>query len=131
MNWDDLRFILAVARHGTITDGARALRLNATTVSRRLRAMEEEAGTALFDKLKHGAVLTSAGEEIAAAAETIEEVANALDGRIIGLDAKLDGTLRVSAPHLPSGDGFATSVISAVATKASTLSSRPALRLPT
>ncbi len=100
MNWDDLRFILAVARHGTITDGARAVRVNATTVSRRLRAMEEEAGTRLFDKFKHGAVLTSAGEEMLAAAETIEQVTNALDARIIGQDTKLEGTLRISAPPL-------------------------------
>lgn len=98
--WDDLRFILAVARHGTIVDGARALRVNATTVSRRLRTMEEHAGTALFTKLKHGAVLTAAGEEMVAVAQAVEQMTNALDARIHGLDAKLEGTIRVTSTDI-------------------------------
>lgn len=98
--WDDLRFILAVARHGTIVDGAKALRVNATTVSRRLRAMEEHAGTALFEKLKHGAVLTAAGEEMVAVAEAVERMTNDLDARIHGLDTKLEGTIRVTSTDI-------------------------------
>ncbi len=97
MNWDDLRYILAVARCGTISDGARALRVNSTTVSRRLRAMEEEANTALFKKLKHGAVLTAAGEEMVRVAEEVEQLTHALDAKIHGLDTKLTGTLRVAS----------------------------------
>jgi DNA-binding transcriptional LysR family regulator len=97
MNWEDLRYILAVARHGTISEGAKVLKVNATTVSRRLRAMEEEAGAALFDKLKHGAVLTPAGEEMVAVAETVERLTNELDARITGLDTKLEGPIRVTS----------------------------------
>lgn len=101
--WDDLRFILAVARHGTIADGAKALRVNATTVSRRLRAMEDQAGTALFEKLKHGAVLTAAGEEMVAVAEAVEKMTDTLDARIRGLDAKLEGTIRVTSTDILLG----------------------------
>jgi DNA-binding transcriptional LysR family regulator len=99
-SWDDLRFILAVARHGTIADGAKALAVNATTVSRRLRAMESEAGTALFEKLKHGAVLTGAGEEMVTVAEAVEQLVDALDARVHGLDAKLEGTIRVTSTDI-------------------------------
>lgn len=99
-DWNDLRYILAVARHGTIVDGARALRVNATTVSRRLRALEEEAGTALFEKLKHGAVLTPAGEEMVTVAEAVQQLTDALDARIHGLDAKLEGTIRVTSTDI-------------------------------
>lgn len=98
--WDDLRFILAVARSGTIADGAKALAVNATTVSRRLRALEAEAGTALFEKLKHGAVLTAAGEEMVTVAEAVEQLVHALDARVHGLDAKLEGTIRVTSTDI-------------------------------
>ncbi len=100
MLWDDLRYILAVARHGTLSEGAKALRVNVTTVSRRLRAMEEEAGSALFEKLKHGAVLTAAGEEMVAVAEQVERLTNDLDARVKGLDTKLEGTIRVTSTDL-------------------------------
>ena len=97
MNWDDLKYILAVARAGTISGGAQQLGVNATTVSRRLRSLEERAGTALFDKLKHGAVLTTAGQEMVAVAETVEELTNELDARIHGLDTRLEGSLRLTS----------------------------------
>lgn len=99
-SWDDLRFILAVSRHGTISDAASALTVNATTVSRRLRAMEAEAGTALFEKLKHGAVLTAAGEQMVVVAEAVEQLTNALDARVLGLDAKLEGTIRATSTDI-------------------------------
>ena len=100
MSWDDLRYVLAVARKGTITDAAKSLQVNSTTVSRRLRAIEDNAGCALFEKLKHGAVLTPAGEEMVTVAEAIEHLTNELDARIHGLDTRLEGTLRVATTDL-------------------------------
>ncbi len=95
-SWEDLRYILAVARHGTISLGAASLKVNPTTVSRRLRALENETGTALFVKLKHGAVLTAAGHEMVEVAQQVEALTNQLDARISGLDTKLEGRLRVT-----------------------------------
>ena len=103
MSWDDLRYVLAVARSGTITEAAEALGVNGTTVSRRLRAVEAEAGTALFEKLKHGAVLTLAGEEMVATAEAMEQLTNELDARIHGLDTRLEGTVRVTSTDMLIG----------------------------
>ena len=100
MSWDDLRYVLAVSRHGTISDAARALQVNATTVSRRLKAIEEDKGTALFEKLKHGAVLTPAGEALVSVAETVEQLTNNLDAHIHGLDTRLEGNLCVTAADL-------------------------------
>jgi len=96
MSWEDLRYILAVARHGTITLGAEALKVNPTTLSRRLRALEEETGASLFVKLKHGAELTPAGHQMVEVAQEVEKLTNALDARITGLDTKLEGRLRVT-----------------------------------
>jgi DNA-binding transcriptional LysR family regulator len=96
VNWEDLRYILAVSREGTLQDGAKALRVNPTTMSRRLKAMEEDVGTALFEKLKHGAVLTDAGEEVVAVAAEVERMTHELDARIHGRDARLEGTVRAT-----------------------------------
>lgn len=96
MNWDDLRYILAVARAGTLADGAKALKVSPSTMTRRLRALEEEVGVALFEKWKHGAVLTEAGHEMVEVARTVEEATHALDARIRGRDARLEGVVRVT-----------------------------------
>lgn len=96
-SWDDLRFMLAVARHGTILAASKALAVNQSTVSRRLRALEENTKTQLFEKLKHGAVLSEAGHQMVASAEQMESLWNDLDARIHGLDGRLEGTLRVTS----------------------------------
>ena len=50
MNWDDLRFIVTLAREGRLATAARRLRVDQTTVARRLRALEESLGTPLFER---------------------------------------------------------------------------------
>ena len=48
VEWDQWRTLLAVFRHGTYTQAARALRVDATTVGRRLKSLEQELGYELF-----------------------------------------------------------------------------------
>ena len=50
MNWDDLRFLVTLGREGTLAAAARRLAVDQTTVARRLRALEEGLGTALFER---------------------------------------------------------------------------------
>ena len=49
-NWDDLRFVLAVAEEGTVSAAARRLRVNHATVLRRVAAYEAATGLVLFDR---------------------------------------------------------------------------------
>ena len=100
MNWDDLRYILAVARAGTIVAGARVLRVSPSTMSRRLRALEQTQGAALFEKFKHGTVLTDAGHRMVAVAETVEQLAGELDAELHGLDTRLAGIVRVTSTDM-------------------------------
>ena len=95
--WDDLRFFLAVARGGTISEGAKALQVNPTTVSRRIRALEERLGVDLFEKLRHGAILSAAGQDMAEVAARMERMTLDLDARIQGLNSRLEGTIRVAS----------------------------------
>jgi len=98
MDWDDLRFFLAVARKGSVRGASIVMAVNASTVSRRIDAYEKKLGVRLFKRLPSGYVLTSAGEEMVGAAERIEDEVATLDRSVIGRDTQLNGALRVTMP---------------------------------
>lgn len=100
MNWDDLRYALAVARTRSLSGAAGALGVSHTTVGRRLRALEERLGVRLFDATPDGFTLTPAGEDLVAVAERMETDMLSLEGRVLGRDERLTGALRVSAMEL-------------------------------
>lgn len=99
-SWDDLKFVLAVAKAGSLTKAARILGVTHSTVSRRLSAFEEGLGARLFERLPDGFVPTAAGEEAVQAARRMEAEMLALDTRITARDAGLEGPLRVTAAQL-------------------------------
>jgi len=100
MNWDDLRYFLAVRRDKTLARAARSLRINATTVGRRLVALEERVGARLFDRTPDGYVLTQAGHELLPAAERMEAEALAIERQVSGADERLSGSLRLSTTEM-------------------------------
>ncbi len=100
VDWDDLRHFLAVARGGTLAAAASALRINATTVGRRLAALEEEVGARLFDRTPDGYLLTPAGRDLLPRAERMEAEAFALEREVRGADQRLAGIVRVSATEM-------------------------------
>jgi len=106
MNWDDLRVFLAVARAGSISGGARQLDLQHSTVSRRMRKLEETLGVRLFDKVPSGYALTAAGDNLLRAAARMEREVLSVDGALSGADLQPAGALRVTAI-----DNMATTVL--------------------
>ena len=60
MNWDDMRFFLALCREGSVTGAGRSLGVNHTTVARRIKALEAGLATRLFDHLRDGYEMTQA-----------------------------------------------------------------------
>ncbi len=99
MNWDDLRFFLALARQRTVSAAGRELNVKHTTVSRRIKALEQRLGTRLFDHFADGYALTAAGENLFHNALSMEEQAQAVDRQVFGLDSQLQGDLVVTASH--------------------------------
>lgn len=97
MNWDDLRYILAVSRAETVLEASKSMRVSPTTMARRLRSLEEAQGTALFEKFKHGTVLSEAGLRVVEVATEVERMTAQLDAEIHGLDRKLEGSIRVTS----------------------------------
>lgn len=99
-NWDDLKFALAIYRHGGLSGAARMLGVNHSTVSRRLSALERDMGVRLFDRFARGLTVTTFGEQAIQAAEEMERHALDLDLAIAGRDMVLAGPLKISAPQL-------------------------------
>ncbi len=95
MDWDDLRYVLAIARGKTLSRAAAGLRTSHTTVGRRLRAIEEKLGVRLFDQTPEGFVATAAGQVVAATAERMEAEVHAVESQVLGGDVRLAGKLRV------------------------------------
>jgi DNA-binding transcriptional LysR family regulator len=113
LNWDDLRFFLALARQRTVSAAGRELDVKHTTVSRRIKSLEQRLGTRLFDHLADGYALTPAGENLFHYALSMEEQAQAIDRQVFGLDSQLQGDLVLTASHdvfsrliIPQLDGF-------------------------
>jgi len=98
--WSDLRYFLELSRSGTLAAAARKLRVDYTTVGRRLAALERDLGAKLFERTPEGLVLTEAGEGIRAAAEEMEEAALLVEQRALGADRKLAGSVRVATTEM-------------------------------
>lgn len=103
MNWDDLRYFLAAARHGSSRAAARALDVNQSTISRRLAQLEGDNGVRLFDRRARGLTLTDAGRGVLEAAEEIEARLALLELQVVGQDTSLVGPIRVSLPDVMVG----------------------------
>ena len=101
IDWDDVRYFLAVARSGSVRAAAERLSVNHSTVLRRIAQLEERLGAHLFEKLPSGYRLTDAGEGVLEFAVQMEASSNQLETRVFGRDQGLRGLLRVTlAPTL-------------------------------
>ena len=101
IDWDDVRYFLAVARAGSVRAAAERLRVNHSTVLRRIAQLEERLGAHMFEKLPSGYRLTDAGEEVLEFADQMEASSNQLETRVFGRDQSVRGLLRVTlAPTL-------------------------------
>lgn len=96
MDWDHLRFVLALARAGSVRAAADTLDVTRSTVSRRITAFEKQLGVRLFERLPSGYVPTPAGEAILASALQLEEEIFRLERQVHGQDTRLTGELRVT-----------------------------------
>jgi DNA-binding transcriptional LysR family regulator len=96
LDWQDLRFFLEIARSGTLSAAAKRLKVDQSTVSRRLQTLESEANARLFDRTPGGYLLTAAGEAVRADAEQMEQSVYALERKLLGSDARVAGNVRVA-----------------------------------
>lgn len=99
LNWDDLRYFLALARNGTMSEAGRELRVKHTTVARRIKSLEQNLASRLFDHLPQGYAMTQVGENLYQHALEMEQRAFAVNREVLGSDTQLSGALNLTASH--------------------------------
>lgn len=97
LNWNDLRYILAAARAGTLSAAARTLRVNETTVSRRIARAETVLGSTLFERRDGTLHPTERGQRVIEHAERVDLEVARLKGSATGADAAAIGEVRVTS----------------------------------
>lgn len=96
--WDDVRLFLALCRARTVGAAASSLGVDASTVSRRLAALEHALSATLFDRGREGIAPTKAAEDLLPVAEEIEEAMTRFARAADGLEREAAGLVRVTCP---------------------------------
>jgi DNA-binding transcriptional LysR family regulator len=96
LNWNDLQYVICVARTGSYFKASSELNTNPSTVTRRVRRLEASLGVKIFDRHAHGMQLTPAGQLLLDQATAMESIAQSLDAQLSGLDAAPMGTVKIS-----------------------------------
>jgi DNA-binding transcriptional LysR family regulator len=107
LDWNDLRYFIAVARDGSTLAAARSLQTSQTTVARRIAALEQALGIPLFEKRQAGYALTPAGHELLGKARKVEISAEAFAEAASARTRNLAGVVRVTSEEI-----YALSLIS-------------------
>ena len=100
MDWNDLRYFLAVADQGSTLAAGRALRVSQTTVARRIAALEESLGLLLFEKRQAGYTLTPAGEELVGRARQVEAATDGFTEASAALVRDTSGVVRITTQEI-------------------------------
>ncbi|MCC7536114.1 MAG: LysR family transcriptional regulator [Deltaproteobacteria bacterium] len=100
VEWNDLRYFLAVLREGNLVRAASRLGIDPTTVGRRVSALEERIGARLFDRTPEGWIATPAGRRLEPSAARMEDAAAAAEREIAGADARPEGVVLVTATEM-------------------------------
>jgi DNA-binding transcriptional LysR family regulator len=104
VDWEDIRFFTALARHGTLAATARSLKVTHATVARRLANLETTLGRPLFTRGARGYTLNQAGAAALAEAAQMEMAACALAERRESGD-QVAGAVRITLARVLA-DGF-------------------------
>lgn len=97
LNWNDLRFVLALARSQSYAGAARRLGVNETTIARRIARAEQRLGARLFERNAGVLQTTAAGAAVVAGAERVELEVQAVESAISGADRVAAGSVRVTS----------------------------------
>jgi DNA-binding transcriptional LysR family regulator len=100
MDWNDLKFFLAVARAKSLSGAANQLSVSTSTVYRRVQALEGALSLKLFDRFKDGYIPTEEGRELLSQSEAIEEQLIWLEHTASGSQDGMSGLVRIALPEL-------------------------------
>lgn len=98
LNWDDIRYFLALCRKNSFVAAANELRVTHSTVARRITTLESSLQTLLFHRNEKGCTVTPAGEKLVVFAEQIESTILNIEESVSGYNNQLSGSIRIGAP---------------------------------
>jgi len=98
-DWNDVKYFLAVARHGSTIAAGKALRLNQSTVQRRIVELERRLGRKLVTRTASGYRLTEFGKELLPYAERIEAMGVDFERHLADTGRDRSGVIRVTCPE--------------------------------
>lgn len=96
MDWRDLRIALALERHRSLLEAGRSLKLDPTTVSRRVTALEAALGAPLFERAADGWRPTEAGRRVVEHAARMAQEARALSHDVDAAAERVRGVVRLT-----------------------------------
>ena len=96
-NWDDLRFVLAVAESGSVSAAARVLGVNHATVLRRIAAFEQHHNAVIFTRTQQGYTVPPDKLRIIEAAREAAVAMDTVARTIRGNGARLSGIVRITS----------------------------------
>ena len=105
-NWEDARYLLAVARAGRLGRAAETLGVSVMTLSRHLNQLQHRVGTSLLTRHSKGMQLTNEGSRLVEYLERAEAEIEAAVSIFEGRGRSASGTVRIAAP-----EGFALKVL--------------------
>jgi DNA-binding transcriptional LysR family regulator len=94
LDWDDLKIFLHAARGGSLGSAAKRLRVDQSTISRRIAHLESTLGLALFERLPSGLKVNEAGDRLLCHAERIESAVIAMREDVQCGDSRMAGRVR-------------------------------------
>jgi DNA-binding transcriptional LysR family regulator len=109
MDWDHLRFFLALAKDHRLVVAARSLQVNHTTIARRISALEQEMGVQLFTRSNTGYELTDAGLQLQDIAKQVEKQIGNIRNQVNEVNQEITGVVRIGTT-----EGFGTVVIAPI-----------------
>jgi DNA-binding transcriptional LysR family regulator len=98
-DWNDLKYLLAVAQHGSTVAASRALQVNQSTVQRRLLELERRIGQPLVQRHPTGYRLTAFGEALLPHARHVEQAVLAMSRELESRAREVTGVVRVTCPE--------------------------------
>ncbi len=99
LDWDNLRFLIAVAEKGSVIAGAKGLGVDKATISRRISALEHSLGARLFDRKASGWSLTAVGRKVMTSAKKVEAAVSVMLTDLGGPTTNTRTPVRLSAPQ--------------------------------
>ena len=106
LNWNDLNSFITLSRSKKLINAARKLKIESTTIARRISRLEESLKTQLFHKSPRGYSLTDSGIRLLRYAEKVESQMYSISESFMGINPNVKGKVRISV-----GEGLGVEIL--------------------